>query len=63
SGAFIPSRGKLHHYPKYFEGIVVEVVCYEGSLLWIFAPPLDKFSTFGRLADFRSFWGGRRERR
>src|SRR5580698_6764095 len=33
--------------PKFFEGIVVEALCYVASLLSIFASPLDKFSTFG----------------
>ncbi|MGB6156940.1 MAG: hypothetical protein WBH45_01550, partial [Acidobacteriaceae bacterium] len=33
--------------PKYFEGIVVEVVISQRSLLRFLGAPLDKFSTFG----------------
>ena len=50
--------------PKYFEGIVVEVVISQRSLLRFLGAPLDKFSTFGgwgcKLLKVR---GGRRQER
>jgi hypothetical protein len=46
--------------PNIFEGIVVEVVWNEGSLLRFGGAPLDNFSTFRGLGDFQEFWAGRR---